>query len=397
MDRQIWVKGYSYTLALLATGCSNSLYHNEGASQIAHSADGSQITSIFLPYKGHGPIPQDRPIEKGEAFSIKLVSAYICDFHEGRTSRDWFSNSNTDATPCKGGDGNFLGNRNETRGEIAIIANAGERNDKTAGLTFDPNDVQNHGRVVYYNEDIRESGQLINALNIPVYGPKTYDGGPFFMDWAVLELDNDESEQSRKLLQELANIGSTAYAPGTPVLNLLNTLGGALLGANGDDVELRYQLEFDPPYTRMTRPNSLAITNRTSSYAPLREGYYALVRKEHRDQLPEFDLLKVTDGKYNPMLGIRMLPASPATESTAQQETAPGYKLYKDSSWLLIRVSREDHSQALTQDLSAKTADFLKALGGKKELTEKERQQWTDAFKFLLKDKLNDEDKKKAK
>lgn len=389
MDRLI--KAYGFAWALLAVGCTNNLHHNEGASQVAHSADGSRIASIFLPYRGKGTTPQDKPIEKGEAFSIKLVSAYICDFRESTGPSDWFSRSNSGATPCDGGDGNFnlIGSANYTRGEIAIIANAGERNDTSAGLTFDPSDVRNRGRVVYYNEDIRESGQLINALNIPVYGPKSYDGGPFFMDLAVLELDNDESEQSRQLLQELANIGSAAYAPGTPVLNLLNTLGGALLGANGDDVELRYQLEFDPPYTGKSQANSLSMRNRTTSYAPLREGYYALVRMEDRNQLPPFDLLKVTDGKYNPMLGIQMAEPTPPKASK--------YRLYKDSSWLLLRVSREDHSQALTQDLSAKTADFLKALGEKKELTKEERQQWVDSFKLLLKDKLNDEDKKKAK
>lgn len=390
MDRQ--VKGYGCVLALLAAGCSNNLQHNEGASQIAYSADGAQITSIFLPYKGAGAVPQDKPIEKGEAFSIKLVSAYICDFREGTGSSDWLSRSNSGATPCEGGDGNFslLGSANTTRGEIAIIANAGERSNTSAGLTFDPSDIRNRGRVVYYNEDVRESGQLINALNIPVYGPKTYDGGPFFMDLAILELDNDESEQSRQLLQELANIGSAAYAPGTPVLNLLNTLGGALLGANGDDVELRYQLEFDPPYTRKSIKDSLAIRNRITSYAPLREGYYALVRMEDRDQLPAFDLLKVTDGKYNPMLGMKIDQAN-----QLPGKSTPTHSLYKGSSWLLLRVSREDHSQALTQDLSAKTADFLKALGTTDELTQEERLQWVESFKLLLKDKLNDEDKKK--
>ncbi len=76
---------------------------------------------------------------------------------------------------------------------------------------------------------------------------------------------------------------------------------------------------------------------------------------------------------------------------------ASKYRLYKDSSWLLLRVSRENNSQALNQDLSTKTAEFLQALGGKKQLTENERTQWVDSFKLLLKDKLNDEAKKKAK
>lgn len=340
------------TATLLAlAGCVQGLHHNEGATQIAHSPDGKHIRSIFIPDPGRNPQANDHSIRKGEAFSIKLISAYICDFREGSGARDWFSRSNVNALPCKGGDGNtsLLGVTNYTRGEIAIIVNAGERNDGVTGLTFNPADIQRNGRIVYYNEDIRESGQLINALNIPVYGPKTYEGGSFFMDWAILELDNDESAQSRQLLQELARIGSAAYAPGTPVLNLLNTLGGALLGANGDDIELRYQVEFDPPYSGQTKQDSKTIQKRVTAHAPLREGYYVIVREENRDQLPPFEKLRVSQGKYNPLLAIKDAPNQP-------------YRLYKDRSWLLVRVAREDHDQALIQDTSAKAAQFLEQL-----------------------------------
>ncbi|QFT22008.1 hypothetical protein FIV02_10515 [Pseudomonas sp. THAF187a] len=340
------------TATLLAlAGCAQGLHHNEGATQIAHSPDGKHIRSIFIPDPGNATQTNEHPIEKGEAFSIKLISAYICDFREGSGPRDWFSRSNAGALPCEGGDGNtsLLGTTNYTRGEIAIIVNAGERNDGVTGLTFNPADIQRNGRIVYYNEDIRESGQLINALNIPIYGPKTYEGGSFFMDWAILELDNDESVQSRQLLQELAKIGSAAYAPGTPVLNLLNTLGGALLGTNGDDVELRYQVEFDPPYSGVTKKDSNAIQKRVTPYAPLREGYYVIVREENRDQLPPFEKLRVSQGKYNPLLAIKNAPNQP-------------YRLYKDRSWLLVRVAREDHAKALTQDASTTAAQLLEQL-----------------------------------
>ncbi|WP_169746331.1 hypothetical protein, partial [Ectopseudomonas mendocina] len=57
----------------------------------------------------------------------------------------------------------------------------------------------------------------------------------------------------------------------------------------------------------------------------------------------------VSQGKYNPLLGIKDAPDQP-------------YRLYKDRSWLLVRVSREDHDQALTQDTSAKAAQFLEQL-----------------------------------
>ncbi|WP_043089432.1 hypothetical protein, partial [Pseudomonas aeruginosa] len=152
----------------------------------------------------------------------------------------------------------------------------------------------------------------------------------------------------RKLLQELAKVGSASYAPGTPVLNLLNSLGDALLSANGDDVELRYQMEFDPPYQGRTRKTDTQPRNGTSisSRAPLREGYYAFVRMEQRDRLPAFGQLTVSTGSHNPLL----------VEAKTRQ-------LYRGGSWLLVRVAREDHEQASAQDVSTATAAFLEQLG----------------------------------
>jgi hypothetical protein len=311
--------------------------------------DGTHVASIFLL-----PLQKDpAPISKGEAISVKLTAAYICDFRESIKARDWFSSSNAGAEPCAGGDGNVndFGGAQNTRGEIAILANVGERT-TTTGLTFNPADIQRNGRVVYYNEDVRESGQLINALNIPLYGPKSYEGGTFFMDLAIMELDNDENEQGRQLLQELAKVGSAAYAPGTPVLNLLNTLGGALLGANGDDVELRYQMEFDPTYIGNTLADSQTVMAPRTSRAPLREGYYAIVRMERRDTLPDFESLKITEGNHSPYI------------------SDPAGVLFKGGSWLLIRVAREDHSQAAPQDFATKLTDVLNP-SGKTESTRK--------------------------
>lgn len=335
--------GLSVVIALVLSavaGCTAKLSQNEGAVQIAQvQKKGRKFASLFI------PASDARVIQKGEAISIKLVSAYICDFREGTTSRDWFVRSNKDSKPCEGGDGDFnlfgtKEGRARTSGEIAILANAGERSN-TNGLTFNPAVMQRNGRVVYYNEDVRESGQLINALNIPIYGPKTYEGGTFFLDMAIMELDNDESQQSRQLIQQLAQIGSAAFAPATPVLNVLNTLGSALLGANGDDVELRYQLEFDPNYSGFTQADPTHKRPMLVDRALLREGYYAVVRMEKRDKLPDFNRMKLRGSPYSPML------------------VDAGNSLYRGGTWLLVRVSREDHTQARQQDLTTKLADLL--------------------------------------
>lgn len=313
-------------MVTMLASCTRELQMNEGAVQMAHSADGNRVASLFLQPTAY----DSTPVKKDEAISVKLIAAYICDFRENRRTGDWLSNGNKGAKPCKSGDGNlaWLGSAAHTLGEIAILANAGEHNSMT-GLTFNSSDLQRNGRVIYYNEDMRESGQLINALNIPVYGPKSYDGGTFFMDLAVMELDNEENKQGRQLLQEMARIGSAAYAPGTPVINLLNTLGGALLSANGDDVELRYQMEFDAEVTA------------TTVRSPLREGYYAIVRMEQRDKLPDFSKMTITADLHNPLL-------------VNQDGT-----LFTGGSWLLMRVAREDPAQALSQDIATKLSAVL--------------------------------------
>ncbi|MGI0747613.1 hypothetical protein ACRCQD_16520 [Pseudomonas aeruginosa] len=194
---------------LLVGGCSSSLQHNEGATQVAHSPDKRAMSSIFLPSGRNSTTA----IEKGEALSIKLIAAYLCDFREEKGNGDLLASGNKESSLCTGGDGSLFDNARSTQGEIAITASAGERGATSNGLSFNPADIKRNGRVVYYNEDIRESGQLINALNIPIYGPKTYDGGTFFVDLAILELDENENKQSRKLLQELAKVGSASYAP----------------------------------------------------------------------------------------------------------------------------------------------------------------------------------------
>jgi hypothetical protein len=355
-----------FTVLTALNGCTRTLHHNEGAVQISHVESDKSFASIFI---GERSPADARIITKGEAISVKLISAYICDFRESRTSGEWFSRTNAGATPCAAGDGNvsFLGSANETSGEIAILANAGERTNNT-GLTFNPASLQRNGRVVYYNEDVRESGQLINAMNIPIYGPKTYEGGTFFLDLAIMELDNDESEQSQQLLRVLAQIGSAAFAPATPVLNLLNSLGGALLGANGDDVELRYQLEFDPTYSGITSKDEKEIRLPPDvSRAPLREGYYAVVRMENRDQLPDFKSMTIKAPPYGPLL--------------ADSEE----KLYTGGTWLLIRVSREDHAQALPQDLSTKLADILEPAAKTDATSTAQIQAMVDALQGLRK------------
>jgi hypothetical protein len=321
------------TLVLLG-GCASKQSYNEGSSRIGYiKAEPSQTIGLFI---GPGEQNQNQVIAPTDAFSIRLVSAYICDFRESESWQDYFTRgkNNSVVIPCAGGDGS---QKYETRGEIAIVANVGERKD-TFGLNFDPNQTKKAGRVIYYNEDVRETGQLINALNLPVYGPMIYSGDAFFMDWSVLELDTEESAAARATIKRLAELGGAAYPPGVPVLNLLNNIGSAMLANNGDDVEMRYQMEFDPYFkcggAECPKPS-------TVYRAVLREGYFALLRSERRDVLPPLEQLTICQGD-----GMLCEAGKP----------------YRNASWLLLRVAREDKARAEVQQATSGLAVLLDAL-----------------------------------
>ena len=330
-------------IVIFLTGCATGPYtYNEGSTRVVgytnkvQAKEEKPAKSIGL-YMVGSELSKDTEktiIKPNDAFSVRLLSAFICDFRELSNPTDSAAISNRGATPCRGGDG---GQHAGVRGEIVIVANVGERSRDGGGLTFDPSNVKN-GRVIYYNEDVRETGQLINALNLPVYGPKTYGGKPFYMDWSVLELDNKENAAARKLLKQLADAGAAPAAPYTPVLKLLNTLGGALIDANGDDLEMRYQMEMDSTLDCNKLGNGHDCNDLAVHRMPLREGYYAFIRSENRSEFPNLDAVNVCEES-----GVLCSKGKPWRENT----------------WLLVRVAREDTNAALAQDTAQTLAGLM--------------------------------------
>ena len=258
------------------------------------------------------------------------MSAYICDFREAFFA-DLFASGNSGAIPCpnqpNGTKSSFNFQGNSTRGEIGIIANVFERTNG-ASISYDPADANKNGRVVFYSEDVRETGQLLNLSRLPVFGPKTYTGKPFFMTFSILEFDNEENERFRALLKTLANVGSTSYPPSAPVLGVLNSLGGALLSGNQNDTEFRYHMEFDPPNT----------VSKLQTDAGLAEGYYVFVREERRDIDTSWD-----DLIYDEFTGWLRI----------------GNTNYRNRSWFVIRVRRENPETAIDQDVGELLSEFV--------------------------------------
>ena len=349
------------TLLFSLTSCTQMI--NEGTSRLSSHPVGENkekkeegITlngKIFfekekLNKKGDNPIIQD-----GDHFSITMMSAFICDVHEGGLLKDTWErisdHTNSGATPCAGGvevplfSKPFSKRGHETRGEVAILASVKSLSDVNAVPT-DFSSPYDFGRVIYYNEDIRETGQLLNSVNIPIYGPIKYQKGPLEFRLALIEFDDKEDKGTQEFVSGLASMGGTIYPPSAPILGILNKLGETLITTNRDDVEFAFQATFDPP-SKKSRVYRM----------PLQEGYYAILRQENRSDNAAW--AKVDSKPPNfvicPEKG-RLMLKSRSTQPGCEEE-------YRDHTWFLIRVAKEDPDVALAQDVGQTLSEFLKA------------------------------------
>lgn len=159
--------------------------------------------------------PDQRPtVERGQIISVYLNQAYINDFTER-----WEE---------------IFGRK---RGEIAVVARVAELDH---GNDFDfTNTGKDRGRLVYYSEGV-QAGQFLNFSQLPIYGPIEYTGKPLVMEFYIMELDVKENTEVSGLLSAAAGLGAIAYPPASPILKVLDTIGGGLLKANKSDLEFKY-------------------------------------------------------------------------------------------------------------------------------------------------------------
>ena len=159
--------------------------------------------------------PDQRPtVQKGQIVSVYLNQAYINNFTER-----WEG---------------FLGKK---RGEIAVVARVAELDE---GSDFDfSTSGRDRGRLVYYSEGV-QPGQFLNFSQLPIYGPIEYKGKPLVMEFYIMELDVNENTEVSGLLSAAAGLGAIAYPPASPILKVLDTIGGGLLKSNKSDLEFKY-------------------------------------------------------------------------------------------------------------------------------------------------------------
>jgi len=265
-------------------------------------------------------------IQKDKSISVKLMAAYICDFREAALSLNIVkSKGNKGDTIC--GNGSNVFNGTNTAGEIAIIVNAFERDGNNA-IEFDESAIDK-GRLVFYSNDVRASGQPLNLTNLPVYGPINYNGNPFYMSITVLELDNEENQQMKDILGKVSSLGSKAFPPASDELRILNTIGSTLLSGEQNDVEFKHQLELDP------------IGGSGTVYrAPLSTGYYVFIRSERRNQYEKLTANLVLDEKTGKLHTCASKPAQPKSCNKKGEPWIGG-------TYLTFKIDTDESSLAL--------------------------------------------------
>jgi len=248
-------------------GCSNTMQLYEGGGDYRYI--GSK-TSVLTPsgkaegwYADWVDKYQSRDerarmkdkFREGDTISIYLKSAMFSYITEGMAERAW---------------ANHVRKSGKVTGQVAIVANIAS--DQGLAPVVSPADVSNPGRVIFYSGDVEE-GQMVNQSFGPVYGPVKWNGGPIVLDVTVLEIDEEERQQTGAVIGSLAKLGTAPGVSFSPTaLTLLNTLGSVLVQSNRDDVMGRFRLTLTPD------------VKESAAYLPtLQEGDLVLIRKSTRD------------------------------------------------------------------------------------------------------------------
>jgi hypothetical protein len=159
-------------------------------------------------------VDQRPTVQKGQVISVTLSQVYIENFVE-----------------------RFETIFGKKRGEIAVVARVAEMDEKN---DFDyTTSGRDRGRLVYYSEGVRPK-QFLNFSQLPIYGPIEYKGRPLLMEFYILELDVKANTEISGMLTAAAGLGALAYPPASPILKVLDSIGGGLLKGNDNDIEFKY-------------------------------------------------------------------------------------------------------------------------------------------------------------
>jgi hypothetical protein len=225
--------------------------------------------------------------------------------------------------------------------EVAVLFRAFELG---AGQDFDfKPGAERNARLVYFSHDV-QPGQFFNMHNMPVYGPLEYKGVPIGIDIFILEIDA-EDKQSFALFKSLAAAGSSAFAPASPVLSLLDGLGSSLLNSGTDDVEFRYSFVLDP-----------AGGYKGTVYATAEAGDYVLVRTEDREREVPWDKLL-----FDHNTGRLLVKNETGEDQLMREHTYLSLQVLKNAGAVDVSLAQNTYGgfrDALDSDTTSKASDL---------------------------------------
>ena len=231
----------------------------------------------------------------------------------------------------------------KANGEIAIVVNAFEVG-KGESINFGP-DGKKNARVVFYTDDVWK-GQFLNLSNLStIYGPLTYDGGPFVLDLYVIEMDTP-GPQLRQLLSNLAAIGSTFYPPASPIAGPLAQLAGTLIKDDQDDRAYHYTAEFKP----------IAGGDPDLNSGFLLTGDYVFIREGDRNVTTNWSELDYDEKTGRLVFNGNRMGKSHCMKAPDQDYPADCY--YRENSYVVVEINtaesalQNDRTQMIFQALS---------------------------------------------
>jgi hypothetical protein len=132
----------------------------------------------------------------------------------------------------------FLANNGEQlagdTGEIAVVVSVED------GEGTEPKNV-----LVAYEEGIKDN-IFLPISDLLAYHSETYADQPIKVSVTVIELDQRENENYRKLLGTAAGIGSTLMPAYTPAISVAAKVGDFLIAQNKDDVIAKFCFQLYP-------------------------------------------------------------------------------------------------------------------------------------------------------
>lgn len=296
--------------------------HSELANCQGNCASNDQIISNIKYIKPRETT--QHVIKPKDALVVSLKQIFIKDFIETNTPVRWVRGE-------------------KVNGEIAIIVNAFEVG-KGESINFGP-DGKKNARVVFYSDDVWK-GQFLNLSNLStIYGPLTYDGGPFVLDMYVIEMDTP-GPQLRQLLSNLAAIGSTFYPPASPIAGPLAQLAGTLIKDDQDDRAYHYTAEFKPITGGDPDLNSGFLLT----------GDYVFIREGDRNVTTNWGELDFDERTGRLVFNGNRFGKSHCVKATNKDYPADCY--YRENSYVVVEINtaesalQNDRTQMIFQALS---------------------------------------------